>query len=155
MCSCSCSFSLSRLLFLVAPSLKCLVVSKVTCHRRSRIRLSSPVCRVFIQTQTTCWANETPGDYQILLHSWEHLSLPWHTRTSLLKFALGCQSSSNTPLLNVSSCCDIRGSQSDIIPLAKPIPGMLLWGLKVQYVQQSIPNRRFHAVLPKPEFADS
>lgn len=57
-CSCSCSFSLSRLLFLTAPSLKCLVVSKVTCHRRSRIRLSSPVCCVFIQTQTTCWANE-------------------------------------------------------------------------------------------------
>lgn len=26
----------------------------------------------------------------------------------LLKFILGCQSSSNTPLSNVSSCCDIR-----------------------------------------------
>lgn len=96
-----------------------------------------------------------PGDYQILLHSWECFSLPWHTRTSLLKFTLGCQSSSNTPLSNVSSCCDIRGSQSDIIPLAKPVPGMFFWGLKVQCVQQSIPSCRICAVLSKLEFTDS
>lgn len=115
MCSCSCSFSFSRLLFLIAPSLKCLV-PKITCHRRSRVRLSSPVCCSFMQTQTTCWANETPQmATKILLHLWEYLSPPWHTRTSLLKWTLNWQSSSNTLLPNVSPCRDISGSQSDII----------------------------------------
>lgn len=153
-CSCSWSFSLSRLLFLMAPSLKCLVVSKVTCHRRSRNQTcqSSLPC-IYTNTDNLLSNGETPGDHQTLLHSWECFCLPWHTRTSGVRTGLSVKLQHPTP--KRLFLLWHRGWQSDIAPLAKPTPGTRLWGQKARYVQQRNPGCRISAVLPKPEFTKS
>lgn len=97
-CSCSWSFSLSRLLFITAPSLKCLVVPKVTCHRRSRNQTyqSSLPC-IYTNTDNLLSNRETPGDHQTLLHLWERFCLPWHTRTSGVHTGLSVKLQHPTP----------------------------------------------------------
>lgn len=131
----------------MAPSLKFLVVSEVTCHRRKNQTNQSSLPRT--NTDSLLHKQETSQVTTKYYYICENYFVVEYQNMSseMSKF--------KHPPPNISSCYNTRGSQADIIPLAKLVTGRLFWRLKVRYVQQRVASCPIHAVLPKLEFADT